>query len=892
MWVFCRLLLLFVGILVVNLQLSLRQGEFAAPVSVTVEGLTDEEIAGARLLTVDIFDAHKIVEATTPGSWECPPRFIVEVVLQFSDPQPPTGSVRITIGSETFTMPLQELESLNGTYWLPEHVNLGAVPWFANCRNWPGREVFLRSYLTRAAPGLIFVLLLGMTAVVAMRLPLRGAFVSITGLAVAPTCASANASASSQRFWGLIGWLGLIGGFIGLECLQPYYFTQDDVLVGELPGALLGCRSLWEGVFPDWNPYVFLGAPLASMGFSSLTYPPLLISYALARHVLGDENATMEVFAALHLLVGFVAQRLLCRRIGMGAFTANLAALSFVFAGCIIIMGRSWHYFIAFAVWLPLLGLAVERFRTGPVGWKWIVGVGLVLGLAYHAGFPQIVAILGMFFCLALAVVAFGERLPLRRLAAVVPALLLGIGLAMPLLLHHLQMTGGHERFVPAETGVYDQLHGALLPYPLGQAHLPIRWGSVDAEKMGHFYFFGGLFAVLFAFQAVCFWAFWPDRRAWASAWWIPCGIFALLMVLGEPAYLWQGIAELPMSKFFLRYTIRFYPLLAFCAILSGGLLLERVLATLRQRLAWELLLGAVTLGVLGYHLAMCQASFYSYGFRPYPDLPREFEETFHPYADKQFVGAENSRRIASWAQRRSVAPDYCLSLPWNMPGYYQVPSIFGYDPIVEGQPRMAEAYRRLEENPAAAYKAYGVGWHLCSYTKSPVLSPNQGTWSMEREVNAKAAYRRLPKADLSVVAESHGTTLLEMQGVDPLAFATPSNRPLPMHLHCRGADVDITGLPAGTSVTINFLWYPQMKCALDGEPLPVREDAWQRITMTLPRAGTTLAMRFEPPWLQTCCAGAALCAVALALAWFLARFGLHLTEPETKSTDEKVAND
>ena len=188
----------------------------------------------------------------------------------------------------------------------------------------------------------------------------------------------------------------------------------------------------------------------------------------------------------------------------------------------------------------------------------------------------------------------------------------------------------------------------------------------------------------------------------------------------------------MPLAKLFLRYSFRFYPWLAFCAILSGGLILERILAMARRRIL-ELALGAVMLGILAYHLAMCQPSFYTYGFGPYPRLPHEFEAVFHPYADKQFVGVKNSRRIASWAQLRSVSPDYYLSLPLNLPHYYQVPSIFGYDPIVEGQPLMAEVNRRLRDDPVEACKAYGVGWHLFSYGDAPVLSPNPRFWKMEK---------------------------------------------------------------------------------------------------------------------------------------------------------------
>jgi len=731
-------------------------------------------------------------------------------------------------------------------------------------------ERSLANWITRSLPGLATVLVFALAAHIGMRGSMHSRFTEMLGL-TAP--AAFPGTASSARVWNLAGWIFLIGGFVGLECLEPYYFTQDDALVGELPGVLLGCRSLWAGTFPDWNPYVLMGAPLATIGFWGVTYPPQLLAYAIARHVLGDECATLEVFAALHLLVGFVAMRHLCRRIGMGAFPGNVAALFFIYAGCILIMGRSWQPFIANAVWLPLLGIAVQRFREGPVGWKWIGGVGLVFGLAYHAGFPQIVAILGMFFVAGLATVAYADRLPPSRLVAVIPALLLGVGLSAPLLLHHLRMTAGLERFVPAENGDYDGLYAALLPYPIAEAELPTGWGSFHFEKIGHFYFFGGLFALLFALQAFCFWVIFPERKAWARCWWVPCGICALLMVLGEPAYFWKTLAALPLSKFFLRYTLRFYPWLAFCAILSGGLILERLLAVLRRRRRWESLLGAFSLGILAYHLAMCQASFYSYGFRPYPELPQEFENAFHPYPDKQLIGSKNSRRIASWTQQRSVSPDYYVGLPLNLPHFYQVPSVFGYDPVVEGQPRMVEVYRRLLDDPAAACKAYGVGWLLIGYTDVPVLSPNKNIWYFERSVAYEDAYRRLPLKTLTALAEYHDTKLMELPGVDPLAFVTDHpERPLPMRLSCRGADIDITGLPAGTKVTVNFMWYPQMTFTQNGQALPVAKDDWQRLTTTLAEPGTTLCLRFQPPWLTTCAIGAGLCIAALGLAWLVLR--------------------
>ena len=875
MWVYWRLFLLVAGIMLVNFPLAIRQGEFAAPIAVRLEGFSERDIAVCRLRAVYLVDSPEVVPMTRPGYWECPERCISQIYLHF--PEPPNasdGMVHLKIGDKAFALPLRELESEEGVYWLSDKVVLRDPPRFAMCRNWPGMQPFVIYFLIRSVPGLATVLLLALAVSIGMREPFRSRFQSIFGLA--PTSPAATTSAvTAERCWNLAGWLFLIGSFSALEFMEPYYFTQDDALVGELPGILLGCRSLWSGVFPDWNPYVFLGSPLAIIGFWAITYPPQLISYAIARHLLGNEFAILEVFAALHLSAGFMAMRHLSRRIGMGAMSANLAALSFVLAGCILIMGRSWQPFIANAVWLPLLGIAIQRFREGPIGWKWILGVGLVLGLAYHSGFPQIVAILGMFLVVGVGTVALAESLPWRRLAAVAPALLLGIGLSMPLLWHHLQMTGGGiERFVPAENGIYDELPGALLPYPIVETGLPTKWGSDHVEKMGHFYFFGGVFALLFALQAVAFWMCFPERKAWGRSWWVPCGIFALLMVLGEPAFLWKGIAALPMSKFFLRYSFRFYPWLAFCAVLSGGLVLDRILAMVKRRTMWEIVFGGAMLCILAHHLAMCRASFYSYGFRPYPALPTEFESTFHPYKDVSFVGARNSRRMASWHPVRSPSPDFYAAMPLNLPHYYQVPSILGYDPVVEGQPRVTKMYDRLQQEPEAACKAYGVGWHLFSYSDMPTTAPNQRFQTLENAILFEPAYRGLLKAKMTTIAVERGTTLKELAGVDALAFATAQpERALPMQLHCRGVDVDVAGLPAGTAVTINFLWYPQMSLELDGQPLAVGQDDWQRITTTLPTAGKALSLRYEPPWGKTCGVGAALCLAALVLAWGCLRF-------------------
>ena len=111
MWM-VRLLLLFVGILAVNFRLAVREAEFAAPVSIRIEGMSAQDVAHARLVLIDIFDSRQVIAPAYPGLWTCPPRCVVEVLLQFPQALPASeGVVSVMIGGESFTCPFQELES-------------------------------------------------------------------------------------------------------------------------------------------------------------------------------------------------------------------------------------------------------------------------------------------------------------------------------------------------------------------------------------------------------------------------------------------------------------------------------------------------------------------------------------------------------------------------------------------------------------------------------------------------------------------------------------------------------------------------------------------------------------------------------------------------------------
>src|SRR6185437_12777119 len=73
------------------------------------------------------------------------------------------------------------------------------------------------------------------------------------------------------RICMLSGLVFVIGCLWLLQCLQPFYFTQDDNFSQFFNIIIHGCRSLDAGIFPNYNPCHLLGATAASLVLYALT---------------------------------------------------------------------------------------------------------------------------------------------------------------------------------------------------------------------------------------------------------------------------------------------------------------------------------------------------------------------------------------------------------------------------------------------------------------------------------------------------------------------------------------------------------------------------------------------------------------------------------------------
>jgi len=679
----------------------------------------------------------------------------------------------------------------------------------------------------------------------------------------ADTRATQPAPADAGPAWAWF-WAGLAfvaGALAALEIRDPYYFCQDDSLVLELPETLLACRAVWQGVVPEYDPFIFLGSPLLSLG-GGLLYPPLYAAYAVARHVLGNEFATFDVFAIGHLLAGYCLCWLVARRLGASGPAAALFGATFSLAGPLVVMGRCWHAFNAMAVFIPGLALLADRLRRGPVGVGWAAATGLALGLFYHAGFPQLFVIgTGMFVLSVAALVGLGA-VPRRRAAWLAPALALGAAIAVPMVVQQARLSRDMLPMGGGGDGIGGNLFSILLPYPLVEGRLPNSWASGNDHHGGHFYHFGLVAVVLFLAAIV---RIVGDVRRGGLRAVDPVTLVLVLMTivsgllaLGPIGGLWLLTGLLPRG--FGNNPFRVLPWLVFNATLLGCLEIDRVAARLADRLdAGELprvggragftrlvrvaaaVLGAVFLAA---HVACLDVAFYLYGFDPYPPLPA-------PLAAALSEDGRPQHRLVSIAAWRTSDPSYPLAVPHNLPAVYRLPALTGYSPVMQSHRGFVACTNRLMASPKEGLAAYGVRHVVVHRTLAPSVAPPRSANPFER---VYPFAELLPHVDMSREAALGDTAefvrVFDVPGVMPLASAAgDAARPLPVDLRADGIDVDLTALPEGGRVLVNALWWPQFTARADGALLEAVPDEWNRTLVEVPAGAGRLTVRFEPRW-------------------------------------------
>jgi hypothetical protein len=752
------------------------------------------------------------------------------------------------------------------------------LPFIGAAINSPGPWALLRGYLPWVVVSGVFMLGAWLLGAAAQRRPvlaraIRQGFGALEGVG------SAGPEGLQARFsdwpWLLGGALVVLLAFARLESLEPCYFLQDDNLVQWFPAVRHACAALARAECPEWNPYQLGGAPVLSLGYFGLTYPPLFLSYLIATHLLGNDLWTVEVFALLHMLAGYLLGYACGRAARLRPAFAMAGALCMVLSGFTLITGRSWITLgITWLVFLPLLTLCLIRLWRVEVGWKWALFTGLAIGAWYHVGFTQMWIYGLAFFALAALLLWWSGALPARRLAWAALAVGHGLALTIPLLYVQADVIGEIDREKSYGNGIAGGAVASILPYPLATAVHPNEWGGRDSELMGQFYYWGTLFfaALLLAIMlALVLRGLWGRTFVSRNLWLILAAV-ALLLSLGEAGGLWNLLSVLPVFGRINNHAFRLLPELIFFGVLGGGLFLQRLLSAWpgwAARLRW-LALGTVALVL--YHVNLCRPAFYSYAERPYPALPPEMQQIFD-------VAPQG--RILSFAPDRSSASRYMRGLRHGLPTFYQLPSLCGYDPLVESTEPYKTLDRKLREVPVQTAQALGVRWIV---TGGPTAEPSwpAGTVNYHQAAYGPRARGVKFSPELAKLLENAAQTRLRLDGLrvselpdsQPLAFWSGRPRePVAFRFRGEGLDIDLSGRPEGGQLVANFLWRPRWQALANGTALEIQEDEWGRMRVTVPPGTANVSLRFRPLWLQGCLLGLLLEAVALVGGLLLARW-------------------
>jgi hypothetical protein len=720
-----------------------------------------------------------------------------------------------------------------------------------SCRlllNYPGDlEALVRAMLASSVHPAVLLILVTVTAILTARrwLPQRlRTTAALDELLADPVASQASEHEADQRrpwAWGLAGFALVIGCLTFLELRQPYYFVQDDNFSQFLPGMLAGCRAGFAGEMPDWNPYQYLGSPLAEVGTYALTYPVTYLSYALATYGLGDEYATMDVFCWLHLLAGYGVCFWLGRRLRLTAPTAAALGLCWSLSGYALIVGRSWYYMTPSYVGYPLLAIAALAVQRSAPSWRWILGTGLVIGLLFHAGNAQMWAYGLEFFGLWIVWGLATRNLPWSRLVGVGAALAVGLGLAAILLVPQFLATSNLDR---SGGGGHDVLPGVaaiLFPYPLAKLGDDARYWCAGEGVIMQLYYAGSVFSLAWLFGLILAAAFEGRGRTYWRNPLFALSTVALLLGLGKLGLLWPIQGLLPVFNKF-GHALKYLPLFHLFALAMGAVLVERLAGRLGLSDRWLRGCFAVVALLMVYHVTLAVPSFYSYGDVPYPPLPKAMSD---------ILATSEPTRIMPVCPPRSPARHYVFGLQHEFATIYRIDALTGYDPLVEKRPQFLRVAKGLEEDFAGTLRRYGTT-HVVVHRLA--TDPQHSGSRLAEKVEAVSLFASPSMQTFcdrtEPILRTEDVAILKVSDPDPLAFpADDCRHALPLTRTPAALEVDVASLAGGGPVVINYLWYPRIRVTADGSPLDASADRFGRIQVDVPRGTRTLTVRYDTPW-------------------------------------------
>jgi len=392
--------------------------------------------------------------------------------------------------------------------------------------------------------------------------------------------------------WGRRDWL-VIAGLLGLVTLvfANVLFTRRwsfgvelDFLRQFYPARFYEARSLAEGIFPLWSPFMLSGQPFFASFQTALLYPFNLLMVG----IYGATGAAFPLkaqcaFVVFHFWLAGVFTYILARDLKIGRAGASIAALTFMFSGFMTAHAGHINQHSS-AAWIPLIFLLFNRSLTRKKA-PYAVAAGAAMGVALLAGHLQSV----FYLCVVLSGLVVLRAYQHRNdsayaglflgLASLAISVAVAAGLAAVQLLPTYELIGLSTRSkIPYDIAVTASLPrwqtvNLLFPHFFGASPDKYVGGWLMWETYGYSGIVGAVLGVL---------ALLRKPRAFAVFLWVTL-LASLVLALGPGGYLWTALFKLGLLFNRFHDPARVLVIYGFASALLAGLGADYLVTTLGQ---------------------------------------------------------------------------------------------------------------------------------------------------------------------------------------------------------------------------------------------------------------------------------------------------------------------
>lgn len=643
----------------------------------------------------------------------------------------------------------------------------------------------------------------------------------------------------------------VVMGILFLETfVQKYYFVNDDNFSQFLPVILNACEGFFEkGLFPEINPYQFMGLPTSAVGTYALTYPVTYLSYYIAKVFFNNPLYILDVFASIHIIIAYILAFIAAKKCNVKNCYAWLVGICYCLSGFSLIASRSWYYMAPIVAYAPIIVIGLQHIiQNKKIDFNYLICGALTVALLVYAGNIQMLAYACVFYSLGVMLLLFNKQISFSKfLLSLMPIILGGI-LTFPQVYTTFYLLKDIDR-IPWEVqgSIISKLLSVIIPnFVLYGLHITDEhWTKYNGQIL----YSGTIFITIsFAYTLLfCILISILKNKKEIFKYFIKENIFiilglvAVIFSFGECGYLWTILHSLPIFNKFIQ-PIKMVIFFDLFLIISGAIILSKIKLSKK----YVIIINSLVLLLMSLHLACSNSAFFRFDYVNYPDIK--------PVISK--IPDIQNHRIYSYSPERAIDKNYPLTLILNFSTYYKIPSINAYDnrleilltenidiyKILHTYTLMPYGYvTNLDDKINKYIQEYGVKYFIVYKEKDMTYltaSDTKKIKKIENFINKNYKY----------LFTYQGIEYYEVDNPKPLAY-DETIKALPIEFNTQGAIIDLKDARLPQKITVNMLNRNNYNAYGDGNLLTIKPDEYNRMVVDVPKGTKQLVIKYHSPW-------------------------------------------